>query len=108
MSGEIKRIELCARDEIGDGEVSKVETEGLTLAVYNVDGEFFVTDDHCTHGPGSLSEGYLDGHIIECDFHNGCFDIRSGEVTAPPCMIPIKTYKVVADDLKVIIEHKSA
>lgn len=107
MSGEIKRIELCTKDEVSDGKIIKVETEGLTLAVYKVDGEFFVTNDACTHGPGSLSEGYLDGHIIECDFHSGCFDIRSGEVVTPPCMIPIQTYKVVADDLKVIIEHKS-
>jgi nitrite reductase/ring-hydroxylating ferredoxin subunit len=56
-----------------------------------------VTDDHCTHGPGSLSDGYLDGFEIECDFHNGKFDIRTGEVTAPPCMIPVKTYKVIIE-----------
>jgi hypothetical protein len=34
-----------------------VEVEDLVLAVFNIDGMFFVTDDQCTHGPGSLSEG---------------------------------------------------
>jgi nitrite reductase/ring-hydroxylating ferredoxin subunit len=67
-------------------------------------GEFYVTDDNCTHGPGSLSEGYLDGHEIECDFHQGCFDIRTGEVTVPPCIVPIKTYKVVVEGGRVTIE----
>ena len=107
MSSKINLIELCSKDKVGEGDIIKVETGGLTLAVYNVEGEYFVTDDACTHGPGSLSEGYLEGHIIECDFHNGCFDIRNGEVVTPPCLIPLPTYKVVADDLKVIIEHKS-
>ncbi len=79
----MKCIELCLRSEVPEDDVIKVETEGLELAVYQVEGEFFVTDDHCTHGPGSLSEGLLDGHIIECDFHGGKFDIRDGAVAAP-------------------------
>lgn len=104
MAAEEARIDLCATDDVEAGTAIKVETEGLSLAVYNVDGEFFVTDDLCTHGPGSLSEGYLDGHIVECDFHNGAFDVRTGEVVAPPCMIPLKTYKVVVENGRVTIE----
>ena len=104
MAGDDARIDLCAADEIGAGEAMKVEAAGLTLAVYNVEGEYFVTDDLCTHGPGSLSEGYLDGYIVECDFHNGAFDIRTGEVAAPPCMIPLKTYKAVVENGRVLIE----
>ncbi len=97
-------IELCAREAVAEGEVIHVETGDLSLAVYHVKGEFFVTDNNCTHGPGTMSEGYLDGHEIECDFHGGCFDIRSGEVTGPPCIIPIRTYAVVPHDTVVMIE----
>lgn len=104
MAAEDTLTDLCATADVEPGTVIKVERGDLELAVYNVDGEFFVTDDLCTHGPGSLSEGYLDGHIIECDFHNGAFDIRTGEVAAPPCMIPLKTYKVVLRDGRVLIE----
>ncbi len=104
MSGSASRIDLCSVDEVKPGTPIKVEAGDLTLAVYLVDGEFFVTDDDCTHGPGSLSEGYLDGHVIECDFHNGAFDIRTGEVVAPPCMIPLKTYKTITENGRVIIE----
>ena len=85
--------------------MTKVEAAGLTLAVYNVDGTFYVTDDTCTHGPGSMSEGFLDGDIIECNFHQGCFNVRTGEVTAPPCMIPLKTYQVVIENDTVFIEQ---
>ena len=53
MSAAAKRIELCSTDDVAPGAALKVETEGLTLAVFNVDGQFYVTDDLCTHGPGS-------------------------------------------------------
>ena len=104
MAETAARIDLCSTDEVTSGNVRKVEAGGLTLAVYNVDGEYFVTDDLCTHGPGSLSDGYLDGHVIECDFHNGAFDIRTGEIVSPPCMIPLKTYKAVIEGGRVTIE----
>ena len=54
------RIKLCVTGEVPPGEARKVETHDLALAVFNVDGSFHVTDDACTHGPGSLSEGYLE------------------------------------------------
>ncbi len=99
-----KRVELCSTGDVAPGTARKVETEGLTLAVFNVGGKFYVTDDLCTHGPGSLSEGYIEDDVVECNFHNGQFNIRTGEVVAPPCMVPIKTYPVLVLDGKVTIE----
>src|SRR3974377_1835001 len=92
MSGTAKRLDLCAASELAPGTALKVEIGELPLSVFNIDGEFFVTDDLCTHGPGSLSEGYIDGDVVECNFHNGQFNIKTGGVVAPPCMIPVKTY----------------
>jgi nitrite reductase/ring-hydroxylating ferredoxin subunit len=98
------KIELCKADEVAVGTALKVEAQGLTLAVFNVDGAFYVLDDLCTHGPGSLSEGYIEGDVVECNFHNGQFNIRTGEVVLPPCMIPAKTYPATVEDGKVMIE----
>jgi len=98
------RIDLCSTADVAPGNAIRVETGDLSLAVYNLDGEFYVTDDLCTHGPGSLSEGYIDGDVIECNFHNGQFNIKTGEVVAPPCMVPIKTYKTVVEGDRVFIE----
>ena len=98
------RIELCKVEEVGPGEVRKVDAAGLTVAVFNLGGEFCVTDDACTHGPGSLSEGFVDGDLIECNFHQGVFNIRTGECVRPPCMVPVKTYKTVVDGGWVYIE----
>jgi len=98
------RMELCNTSDVEVGAAIKVERGDLALAVFNVDGEFLVTDDACTHGPGSLSEGYIEGDVVECNFHNGQFNIKTGEVVSPPCMVPVKTYRTVVEDGKVFIE----
>ena len=95
----MKKIELCLIDEISPGEVKQVELDNRPpLAVYNLEGEFFVTDDTCTHGDASLAEGDIEGDEIVCPFHLGKFDIRTGEVTATPCTEPIKTYEVLIEE----------
>ena len=97
-------LSLCPASEVPEGGALKVERDGLILAVFNLGGRFFVTDDTCTHGPGSLSEGEIDGDIVECNFHNGAFNIVTGEVAAPPCMVPLRTYKVSVEGGQVCIE----
>jgi nitrite reductase/ring-hydroxylating ferredoxin subunit len=68
--------------EVAPGNALKVDKAGLVLAVFNQNGELFVTDDACTHAPGSLSEGFIEGEVVECNFHNGQFNIKTGEVVA--------------------------
>src|SRR5262245_65797489 len=92
------KIELCNASDVDVGAVLKVEKDDLTLAVFNLDGEFFVTDDHCTHGPGSLSEGFVEGDFVECNFHGGRFDIRTGAVVGPPWLVSMKTFRAFVDD----------
>ena len=102
--GEARRVDLGPASAVPEGGSVRVEADGLTVALFKVEGAIYVTDDHCTHGPGSLSQGVLDGFEIECDFHQGCFDVRTGAVTAPPCMVPVRTYLVAVEDGRVIIE----
>jgi nitrite reductase/ring-hydroxylating ferredoxin subunit len=104
LSEPAKRLELCNSADVAPGAALKVEIGDLAYAVFNVGGAFYVTDDMCTHGPGSLSEGYIEGDIVECNFHNGQFNIRTGEVVSPPCMVPVKTYPATVVDGKVTIE----
>jgi len=104
MTAPGKRLELCSVADVAPGTALKVEIEDLALAVFNVGGAFFVTDDQCTHGPGLLSEGYIEDDVVECNFHNGQFNIRTGEVVSPPCMVAVKTYPAVVVDGKVTIE----
>lgn len=98
------RIRLCAAADIAAGGTLKVEHGDLVFAIFNVEGEVFVTDDACTHGPGSLSEGCLEGDVIECNFHGGQFNVRTGAAVGSPCLIPVKIYKATVEDGNVFIE----
>ncbi|HUN51531.1 MAG TPA: non-heme iron oxygenase ferredoxin subunit [Candidatus Sulfotelmatobacter sp.] len=88
---------LCAADEVPVGEIRQATLPGgLKVAVYNVDGRFYVTADECTHGASSLSEeGTLIGNSVECGWHFGSFDVITGEATAMPCQLALRTFEVV-------------
>jgi nitrite reductase/ring-hydroxylating ferredoxin subunit len=85
-------------------EVKQIEVAGRApVALYNLDGEFFATDDTCTHGEASLAEGDIDGDEIYCPFHMGAFDIRTGEATVAPCAQALRSYgvNVVGNSIKI-------
>lgn len=108
MHGTSSRIRLCSVGDVASGEALKVDTHGLSLAVFNLDGDFHVTDDACTHGPGSLSEGFIDGDCVECNFHQGVFNIRTGAVVQPPCVVPVRTYPAAVEDGEVYIDYDAS
>jgi len=100
-----QRIRLIAIAEIPPGTVRRFMQPGRpALAIYNVGGAFFVTSDTCTHGMASLSEGTLDGDVIECPWHAGAFNVRTGAVVSMPCTDPIKTYAAIVEDGTVFVE----
>ena len=79
-----QRIDLCSAADVAPGNALKVETGDLVLVVFNVDGEYYVMDDLCTHGPGSLSEGYIEDEESELGMISIAAPIRddSGDVVA--------------------------
>jgi len=102
-------VPLCATNDVAENTVRLVEAGGRALAVYNIEGTFYATDDECTHGAASLADGILDGHIIECTMHFGAFDVKTGKPVQEPCSIPLRTYKVVVQDDQVFADlEKSA
>jgi nitrite reductase/ring-hydroxylating ferredoxin subunit len=76
--------------------------DGDELAVYNVNGEYYATENFCPHKGALLSEGRLCGHIVECGWHGWQFDVRTGE-----CLTvnePIKTYRVADEQGVLVVE----
>ena len=88
-------VRVCAQSEIAPDSVKAYEVGDRRLAVYNLGGEYYVTDDECTHASASLAEGILEDGVIECTLHFGAFDVKTGAVKAPPCSFALRTYKVV-------------
>jgi nitrite reductase/ring-hydroxylating ferredoxin subunit len=98
-------MRLCEAGEVASDSPKRVEIAGLPpLAVFKVDGEFFVTDDTCTHGEASLADGYVDGDRIECPWHAGRFCIRTGAALEFPAVTPLTIYKVKVEERAVYID----
>jgi len=92
VSSTLEAVEVCEEWSVEPGTARRVVVQGRALAVFNVDGDFRVTDDTCTHGFASLSGGILSGYIVTCPWHGGAFDVRSGLPIAQPCVEPLAVY----------------
>ncbi len=95
MNDRADLVDLCAVADVSADLPVKADLDGVDVAVFQVDGKYYVTQDLCSHGPGSLAEGYVEGDEVECPFHQGRFSIITGAPTAAPCNIPLKTWDVV-------------
>jgi 3-phenylpropionate/trans-cinnamate dioxygenase ferredoxin subunit len=103
-------LRACAASDLEPGQAVAMP---LTppVAVFNVDGEFFATDDTCTHAESSLADGYIDDDIVECAFHFAKFSIKTGAALTPPACMALKTYPVRLRDGDVYVDisgHGSA
>lgn len=88
----------CESDDVQEASNWPVLVNGLSICLYRLDGQVYATDDRCSHGNAKLSDGYVEGNEIECPYHQGRFDIRTGQPTLMPCTEPIKTYSVKEAD----------
>jgi nitrite reductase/ring-hydroxylating ferredoxin subunit len=82
------------RAELGEGAMKGIELGDLQIAIYNIEGEIHATDNICTHAFALLTDGFLDGDVVECPLHGGCFKIKTGEGMGAPISEDIKTYPV--------------
>jgi nitrite reductase/ring-hydroxylating ferredoxin subunit len=100
-------LRLIATEDVPAGEGRRVQAGGGDYAVFNLGGVFFVTQNACTHGPGDLGEGFVEGEEVECDFHQGRFHIPTGRATSAPCTEPLRVWDAVVADGAVWIAPES-
>lgn len=80
-----------------------VKIGGRSIAIYNVDGTIYATDDVCTHAYALLSTGFLEGDVVECPLHAGRFNVKTGEALCAPVEQPVEVFRtrIVGDDIEV-------
>jgi len=87
-------VKVAKVDEVQPGQALLVNIQGKRIAVFNLDGEFFALDNTCTHRGGPLAEGTIAGYEVICPWHGATYDIRTGEVLAPPAPRGVARYGV--------------
>ena len=96
--------DVAAEADLFEGAAIAVNANGHEVALYSQDGAVFATDNQCTHGDARLCDGYLEGFEIECPFHQGRFDIRTGTATCAPATEALKTWPVKIEAGRVYLD----
>src|ERR1700730_13473419 len=99
-------VRAASRGDLAEGEPLGVEVAGRAIALYDIDGNLFATDNICTHAYARLSDGWLDGELLEGPLPAAPFDVRHGTALAPPATEDLKTspVRVVDDEIQVKLD----
>lgn len=91
--------------DIAPGQIGLVHVGDQRVAIYNVDGTFYATEERCVHAGWPLSDGAeLDGKQLTCPLHNWCYDVTTGEILRGMKSLRLKVFQVTCDGDVGIVE----
>jgi len=97
-------LRICSLVDLPAGEALRVDEVSPPIAVFHTDdGEIFAIDDTCTHQEASLADGWLEGCEVECPLHASRFDLRTGQVDAPPARLGVRTHQVTVTEGEIYV-----
>lgn len=86
-------VKVATLSELAAGTGKCVEVDGKSIALFNVNGTVYATDNTCLHQGGPLGEGMLEGDVITCPWHMWQYNVRTGE-NLEDSMLKVETYPV--------------
>jgi nitrite reductase/ring-hydroxylating ferredoxin subunit len=92
----LEPVTVARVEDVKPGQAKVVVVAGRLVAIYNVNGTFYATDNTCLHRAGPLGEGFLDGAVITCPMHGWQYDVRTGQSFMNPAA-KLRTYQVVVE-----------
>jgi 3-phenylpropionate/trans-cinnamate dioxygenase ferredoxin subunit len=101
----VRRIDLCAHDEVPEGTMKLVVVDGTDqVLVVHSNGRLNAMQGICTHEYFELDKGFLTAGTLTCALHLSRFDLESGEPLDPPAELPLAVYPVVVEEGRILIE----
>jgi nitrite reductase/ring-hydroxylating ferredoxin subunit/uncharacterized membrane protein len=80
--------------QLGEGELRRVDVQGLPVLLVRRDGHVRALADTCTHLGGPLSDGALEGDSVRCPWHGSRFALDDGRVLDGPASAPQPCFDV--------------
>ncbi|TFL14490.1 non-heme iron oxygenase ferredoxin subunit [Pusillimonas caeni] len=96
-------IKIAQVGQVDEDESLAIEVDGKQLALHHTEGEYFVTDNVCTHQYALLSDGYIEDGCVECPLHQAQFDLRTGKAMCAPATVDIQTYEVKTEGEDILV-----
>lgn len=100
-----KWIYFARTNEIPPGGHKAITVDGIPIVLFNLENEYYAIENRCTHEDFPLSEGPIINGQITCPLHGARFNIKTGEVTAPPAFEDVATFpvRIIEDKIQVAI-----
>ncbi|MGA2985235.1 MAG: Rieske (2Fe-2S) protein [Terriglobia bacterium] len=95
-------VKVASTSDLKPGAAMTVAVNGVDIALYNVGGKIYATNNTCLHQGGPLGEGILEGEVISCPWHMWEYNVCTGQKVGNDS-IKVATYPVEVDgaDIKV-------
>jgi nitrite reductase/ring-hydroxylating ferredoxin subunit len=90
-------VTVARVEDVPPGAARIVRAGERELALYNVAGEFYATQNECLHLKGPLGDGELEDHVITCPWHGYQYDVRTGENEFDRAL-QLERFEVVVED----------
>lgn len=74
--------------ELPEGEMKRVDAGGVPVLLVRREGNVCALAHTCSHAGGPLSEGKLEGDVVQCPWHGSRFNVRDGSVVDGPATFP--------------------
>ena len=74
---------VATLDELWDGEMMALETDGRVVLLVNLHGDVHAYADSCPHLGTRLSQGSLQRTVLTCSTHGWEFDASTGQGINP-------------------------
>lgn len=81
-----------------------VEVNGKPIGLYLVDGQVCALEDICPHADAHLSQGFVEGGVVECPLHGARFDITTGKSLNEIGERDVRCYPAKIDNGRVVIQ----
>ena len=69
---------VASLPEVVEGQPKAVSVKGHSVALFNVGGRIYATDNQCPHMGYPLTRGAIRGGVLTCDWHGWSFDLEGG------------------------------
>jgi naphthalene 1,2-dioxygenase system ferredoxin subunit len=97
--------DVAAEADLFEGAGIAVTPEGQDIALFKLDdGGVYAINNLCSHGNAKLCDGFVEGHHVECPFHQALFDVRDGTVSCGPATEPVKSWPVKIEHGRVLLK----
>ena len=81
-------VPVLADAELREGEMKRADAGGVPVLLTRCEGEVCALAHTCSHLGGPLSEGKLEGDVVQCPWHGSRFNVRDGSVVDGPATFP--------------------